>query len=250
MCPSGLVVFGAGCSLDAVPVRDGLNSTSTGTANTWDTWPTSLRGSRPYVVHVALLEPHALGGVLGQAHLGIRAPICVLSNTWGAASLRQQRFFGPPPLGCCPVGRRGHVLGFLLGMLLSHSVPPGSSARLCTANSGTHHRDPPTRVGETSQDVPSRCVPAQSVPFQVVPSRCVPSQCVPAPMCPLPGCRPRCVPSLPCSPWLRVTARSGSVLWRTEGERPRPNGNGISPNGNLYRPRSPLNEAPNNRHVH
>lgn len=67
MCPSGLVVFGAGCSLDAVPVRDGLNSTSTGTANAWDTWPTSLCGSRPYVVHVALLEPHALGGVLGQA---------------------------------------------------------------------------------------------------------------------------------------------------------------------------------------
>lgn len=125
-----------------------------------------------------------------QPHLGIRAPICVLSNTWGAASLRQQRFFGPPPLGCCPVGRRGHVLGFLLGMLLSHSVPPGSSARLCTANSGTHHRDPPTRVGETSQDVPSRCVPAQSVPFQVVPSRCVPSQCVPAPMCPLPPMQP------------------------------------------------------------
>lgn len=210
------------------------------------TWFTSLRGSRGFA------GAPRFGWGFGTGPSSIRGSEPPFVSSWGAASLRQQRFFDvpPPPLGCCPVGRRGHVLGFLLGMLLSHSVPPGSSARLCTANSGTHHRDPPTRVGETSQDVPSRCVPAQSVPFQVAPSRCVSSQCIPAPMCPLPGCRPRCVPSLPCSPWLRVTARSGSVLWRTEGERPRPNGNGISPNGNLCRPRSPLNEAPNNRHVH
>lgn len=141
MCPSGLVVFGAGCSLDAVPVRDGLNSTSTGTANTWDTWPTSLRGSRPYVVHVALLEPHALGGVLGQAHLGIRAPICVLSNTWGAASLRQQRFFGPPPLGCCPVVGGDTSLGFSWGCssaIRCHlEAQPGCARPIVAPTTGT-----------------------------------------------------------------------------------------------------------------
>lgn len=240
MCPSGLVVFGAGCSLDAVPVRDGLNSTSTGTANAWDTWPTSLRGSRPYVVHVALLEPHALGGVLGQAHLGIRAPICVLSNTWGAASLRQQRFFGPPPLGCCPVVGGDTSLGFSWGCssaIRCHlEAQPGCARPIVAPTTGTllPVLEKPHRTSHPGVFQPRVFHFRLSHPGVSHPS----------------ASRPRCVPSLPCSPWLRVTARSGSVLWRTEGERPRSDGNGISPNGNLCRPRSPLNEAPNNRHVH
>lgn len=126
--------------------------------------------------------------------MGVRAPICVPGNPWGQHLWGSNAFLVLPP----PCVWGGHILGCLLGMLLSHLVPPGSSAKLCTANSGTHHRDPSTRVGETTQDVPSRCFSARSVPFQAVVSQ------------------PPCVPS-PAVPPPRVTARSGSGLWRTEG---------------------------------